>query len=641
MNQSTQQIIFVRDTQPLVNCDVRLAGSNDPAWKTDDEGRLDMKLEPGTHKVEVLSDEGWVAQDIHINDARNSLLVVQLNVRDTVASVPGGPKNTQAFAAQFQALEDRYDVESVLGRGGMGVVVKAYDKTLERHVAMKMLSESLRENEEAQRIFLIEARQVAKLRHPNLVGVHDVTSIDGVALMIFEFVDGKEVEQIYNEQGPLSETQVRNIAHQLGEALEYLHDQGVIHRDIKPSNMMLKSDGTLKIIDFGLARSLEQINIRGTQVRGTPAYMAPEQIEGKHLGYATDLYQAGVSLFELLTGRLPFDEEGITYAHLFEDAPPIEDFLPGISADIALVINMCLRKDPLARPASAAALAGLGTSTSAYLTREDLPAVALYDQTASIPISSLTGGNPAVAPSGGSTTRFGVAIALLATLILLSVAVIFVLLQSPEPKATPKEVVVASAPDEEPKATSTAVTIDETADDAASASASETTSEAVKTAKRASNAQVVAEPDEPVAKKTPSTTPSSTRPVKRAPVATPDRGAKKPIKQVESKALGAKQAEDSSSKDSKDVDTGKPLPPGVDPPKAPIAPVPARPEPRPLPNPLVVTRPVEAVPIISKSGIATTTTETKKKPTKIKKDPVVRSKVVPKIKKEKAPPRSF
>lgn len=639
MNQPTQKIIFVRDTQPLVNCDVRLSGDTDSSWTTDAEGRLDVMLEPGMHTVEVFSDDQWVSQEINVNDSRSSLLVVQLNVRDTLINSPGSPHNTQPFAAQFEALEGRYDVEGIIGRGGMGVVVKAYDKTLERHVAMKMLSESLRDNEEAQRIFLVEARQVAKLRHPNLVGVHDVTSIDGVALMVFEFVDGKEVEQVLKEQGPLSEEQVRNISHQLGNALEYLHNQGVIHRDIKPSNMMIKEDGTLKIIDFGLARSLEQIAVRGTQVRGTPAYMAPEQIEGKHLGYATDLYQAGVSLFELLTGRLPFEEEGITYAHLFKDAPPIEEFLPDISPDIAQLINMCLRKDPLTRPASAGSLAALGTPAPA-LTLDGLPGVAPnYDPTAAIAVPAQPSEQP-ITPPAKSNARLGLALVTIAGLILISVGVIFALIKTSDPVVDPNPVVAVNTPEasaKDPQLTTTPVApTPTTIDDDARTKADV----AISTAKRISAAQRASQDGKTEVTEPPSALTTGVPKQAKSPVATKntDRGAKKPVARVTPRASGSKQPGEESSSAGSDVKSAqKPVPPGVESPAVPAVPEPVRPEPRPVPDPLLVVKPGTATPVLTKSGIATT--KTKRRDTRL--DPVPRIKVVPKIKRPKAPPRSF
>ena len=645
MKQPTQKIIFVRDTQPLVHCDVRLSGASEVTWKTDDEGRLDMALEPGLHTVEVLSDEGWMSQEIQINDSRSSLLVVQLNVRDTEMGNPSGAHNTLPFAAQFAALEERYDVESIIGRGGMGVVVKAYDKTLERHVAMKMLSESLRDNVEAQRIFLIEARQVAKLRHPNLVGVHDVTSIDGVALMIFEFVDGKEVEQVLKEQGPLPEGQVRKIAHQLGLALEYLHNQGVIHRDIKPSNMMIKDDGTLKIIDFGLARSLEQINVRGTQVRGTPAYMAPEQIEGKHLGYATDLYQAGVSLFELLTGRLPFEEEGITYAHLFKDAPPIEEFLPGVAPDIAELINACLRKDPMTRPASAASMAALGTPSAPSQTRDDLPAVVTpWEQTAVIAVPPEKPNTSGSFPATKSNAKLGVMLAMIAALILVSVGVIFVMLNKPTPgmpaAEQPEAALAAKAASTPPAAAAPEETdpTPEAAPPVLKEEAQQTATEAIDTAKRLSASSA---PEPQTDEEAP--TPSSTRPVVKASsksTSSKRRSAKKPSTDAVVKAVGAKKSKSAASSKAAQDEQGKPLPPGLDPPAAPAAPVPARPEPRPLPDPLLVTTPKGTLPVLRKSGISTTAQKKTKTVKKTTKAPA-RVRVVPKIKKQKAPPRSF
>jgi serine/threonine-protein kinase len=351
MSAEPTSLMFVVGSQPLAGARVRLAGDPGRAWVTDDEGRIEATLGRGVHRFEVASEGGWVDHEVDTS-SRSSLLVVHVSGRPTPASVA---RTTEGgfLAAQIEAMGERYVFERMLGRGGMGVVVKARDTVLERAVAMKALSEELRDNAEAQRVFLSEARALATLRHPNLVAVHDVTSISGIALMVFEFVDGENLERRVGKGIRLTERELVDVARQLAQALEYLHGRGVIHRDLKPANLILKPSGELKVIDFGLARSLEDIYAKGTRVRGTPAYMSPEQIQGADLSPASDLYQFGITLYELATGELPFPAGDMGYAHVHMTPPPVSERAPDLHPDLAALIDRCLAKSPEDRPAAA------------------------------------------------------------------------------------------------------------------------------------------------------------------------------------------------------------------------------------------------------------------------------------------------
>jgi serine/threonine-protein kinase len=351
MSAEPTSLMFVVGSQPLAGARVRLAGDPGRAWVTDDEGRIKATLGRGVHRFEVASEGGWVDHEVDTS-SRSSLLVVHVSGRPTPASVA---RTTEGgfLAAQIEAMGERYVFERMLGRGGMGVVVKARDTVLERAVAMKALSEELRDNAEAQRVFLSEARALATLRHPNLVAVHDVTSISGIALMVFEFVDGENLERRVGKGIRLTERELVDVARQLAQALEYLHGRGVIHRDLKPANLILKPSGELKVIDFGLARSLEDIYAKGTRVRGTPAYMSPEQIQGADLSPASDIYQFGITLYELSTGELPFPAGDMGYAHVHMTPPPVSERAPDLHPDLAALIDRCLAKSPEDRPAAA------------------------------------------------------------------------------------------------------------------------------------------------------------------------------------------------------------------------------------------------------------------------------------------------
>ena len=354
-------LMFVQDSEPLAGRKVRwVAGGKEVSCVSDGDGKIEVELGAGTYNFEV-GDEDAIAKKVEIRDSGAHLLIVQMGRTS-------GPNTEDGIYAHYiTKLGERYSFDSILGRGGMGVVIKAQDNVLHRPVAIKLLNEELRHNEEAQRIFLTEARSLATLSHPNLVGVHDVVTFENHVVMISEFVQGKSLEERLKAKGPMSQKVVVRVGIQLAQALAYMHKQGMIHRDIKPANMMVQKDGNLKVIDFGLARSLEDIANKGTRLRGTPAYMAPEQLVGDALTGSLDLYQTGVTLYELLTGTLPFQGGDITFAHVHREPDPIETHLPTINPNLGRLIMQCLAKDPKQRPASAELLAQDLTMIAAHI----------------------------------------------------------------------------------------------------------------------------------------------------------------------------------------------------------------------------------------------------------------------------------
>jgi serine/threonine-protein kinase len=184
---------------------------------------------------------------------------------------------SESYNAQAEALQERYDIKARLGTGGTAVVVKAEATVLDRTVAINILSKDLAEYEASREISTKESRSLATLSHPHLVSVFDVVENARRPLMITEYVNGLTVEKLIQSDQVIPQSSVLRIAVQLSRAVEYLHSEGVVHRDIKPGNIMLTEEGQLKIIDFGLARSLQYLADKTTRVRGTPAYMAPEQ----------------------------------------------------------------------------------------------------------------------------------------------------------------------------------------------------------------------------------------------------------------------------------------------------------------------------------------------------------------------------
>ena len=367
--------MFVSDSEPLSGVPVRLSGGDD-LFVTDDEGKVELDLDLGTHTFEVQIGEEWVERTVH-RQGHAPLFVV--NVSSSNQPNVSTLNTLQIDLANL--VGDRYVFETVLGRGGMGVVVKAIDRMLNRPVAIKMLSDELRENEEAQQIFLVEARNLATLSHPNLVAIHDILNVGGRVLMVFEYVLGENVEKKIKKNGRLDQKEVLRIAIQLTRCVSYLHEHDLIHRDLKPANIIMQADGTLKLIDFGLARSLNELYIRGTRVRGTPAYMAPEQIQGIHLTTATDLYQIGISMYEMLTAKLPFATGDMAYAHVHLDAPPMREKFGDIDEELEALVLQCLSKNAKNRPASAEALLEALQGVYARLANRESNPIPLRDPT--------------------------------------------------------------------------------------------------------------------------------------------------------------------------------------------------------------------------------------------------------------------
>jgi tetratricopeptide (TPR) repeat protein len=244
------------------------------------------------------------------------------------------------------ARPTRYKVLSELGRGGMGIVYKAHDTVLDRAVALKVLPEQLRENAQALQNFLREAKSAAKLNHPNIVTVFDAGEQDGRYYIAMEYVDGTTLKDVIKKKGPIAPGGVLNVLLQMCEALGYAHENKVVHRDVKTANTMWTKDRKAKIMDFGLAKVVEEVRNHTTIVSGTPYYMSPEQTLGKNVDHRTDIYSLGVSIFEMATGTVPFREGNIPYHHVHTPPPDPREINPEIPGLIAQIIAKCMAKDP-------------------------------------------------------------------------------------------------------------------------------------------------------------------------------------------------------------------------------------------------------------------------------------------------------
>ena len=253
----------------------------------------------------------------------------------------------------------RYKIEEQIGIGGMGIVYRACDETLGREVALKVIAPHLMQQEEARKRFQREAQAVAGLTHPNIVTVYDFAEDKDAhtVCLVMELLHGASLRQ---RMADANRPAFSDVAIQMCRALEAAHGKGILHRDIKPENIFVCGDGTLKLMDFGLARLLgASSNTQTSAVAGTVSYMAPELLRGEKLDERTDLYSLGVLLYEYLSGSTPFaaDNPGtVLLKHLTEAPPPLRDRLLTLPVEIENIVMRLLAKDPAMRYASASAL---------------------------------------------------------------------------------------------------------------------------------------------------------------------------------------------------------------------------------------------------------------------------------------------
>jgi serine/threonine-protein kinase len=247
----------------------------------------------------------------------------------------------------------RFKIIEELGRGGMAVVYKAYDPNINRPLAIKVLLEERCANKEYRSRFLAEAKAAGLLSHPNIVTIFDIGEVNDRPYIAMELLEGEPLDEYMKSTPNRSLRDDLGIGIQLAKALHYAHSKGVVHRDIKPSNIIrVKGSNNVKITDFGIARVEDPDMTRQTQmgeVLGTPQYMSPEQALGRKVDARSDLYSVGVVLYQLLTGKKPF--EGGTIATLLlqittTEPPPIDAVVPGIPKSVKLIVERLLRKDP-------------------------------------------------------------------------------------------------------------------------------------------------------------------------------------------------------------------------------------------------------------------------------------------------------
>ena len=254
-----------------------------------------------------------------------------------------------------ELIAGRYELEKLVGSGGMSNVFRAHDRLLERTVALKILHEQFTRDDDYVERFRREARAVAKLAHPNIVTVIDRGEQDGRQFIVFEYVDGPNLKDL-TRNGPLEVRDAIGLTLQVARALSFAHDRGLVHRDVKPQNVLLNEDGQAKVTDFGIARSLDVQGVTQTgTVLGTSDYIAPEQARGQKVDPKTDIYSLGAVLYELLVGEVPFSGDNfvaVAMRHVNEPVPSVLDARPDCPARLDFAIQRAMAKDPDDRFAS-------------------------------------------------------------------------------------------------------------------------------------------------------------------------------------------------------------------------------------------------------------------------------------------------
>ncbi len=266
----------------------------------------------------------------------------------------GSPKS---MAELTNRRIDHYNIEALIGQGGIASVYRAYDERFKRQVALKILNRREQDIELVRERFAQEGQIIAALEHHAIVPVYDFGEYDGRPFIVMRLMGGGSLQDRL-EAGRLTLPKIAGIYERIASALDRAHDQGIIHRDIKPANILFDSDRVAFLADFGMAR-FSDLTLSG-MIIGSPHYMSPEQAQGRPLDRRSDIYQLGVVLYELIAGRVPFDGESIEavlYQHVHEAPPPIRPLAPDLPSEIEWLIEDVLAKDPLDRPVTAGELA--------------------------------------------------------------------------------------------------------------------------------------------------------------------------------------------------------------------------------------------------------------------------------------------
>ena len=261
-------------------------------------------------------------------------------------------------------LDGRYEMNELIGVGGMAYVYKAYDCIDDRTVAVKILRDEFLTNEEFTRRFRNESKAIAILNHPNIVKVLDVGFGERLQYIVMEYIDGITLKEYLDQRKDIRWKEAVHFTVQILRALQHAHDKGIVHRDIKPQNIMLLSDGTIKVTDFGIARlsrTAVRATVEGEKAIGSVHYISPEQARGEITDEKADLYSVGVALYEMLTGKLPFEADNavsVAIMQMQNEATPPHEINPDIPEGLEQITMRAMQKDLTKRYQSAAEMLG-------------------------------------------------------------------------------------------------------------------------------------------------------------------------------------------------------------------------------------------------------------------------------------------
>lgn len=322
------------------------------------------------HAMEFLSSDDWNVDDDFQSTERPTQIQIETDGEPRPAVVP----LTFLDDARHPELLGRlgkYDIESVIGQGGMGVVLKGFDPDLNRPVAIKVMAPWLATSGTARKRFAREAQAAAAVVHEHVVAIHGIETDSELPYLVMEFVGGESLQQYIDRNGPLETNEILRIATQVASGLAAAHEQGLVHRDVKPANILLHSHiGRVQITDFGLARAADDAAMTFSGIiAGTPQYMSPEQASGHGIDVRSDLFSLGSTIYLMATGRLPFRASGpmAVLNQICNDTPdPIRGLNPEISQHLSDIVSRLLVKDPDQRFQSAEDVEAATRSYLAY-----------------------------------------------------------------------------------------------------------------------------------------------------------------------------------------------------------------------------------------------------------------------------------
>ena len=258
-----------------------------------------------------------------------------------------------------QMLDGRYEIQELIGEGGMAIVYRALDHRLNRNVAVKILRDEMAQDEEFKRRFCAESHAVAMLSNPNIVSVYDVSHSDLLEYIVMELVDGITLKQYMDKKGALAWNEALYFTRQISRALAHAHERGLIHRDIKPHNIMLLKDGTIKVADFGIAALDNEVHESNGQAIGSIHYIAPEQARGESPDSRSDIYSLGVVMYEMLTGEKPYTGDSlgeIAVKHMNAEPTPPHELVPDVPQELERIALKAMEADIDSRYQSASEL---------------------------------------------------------------------------------------------------------------------------------------------------------------------------------------------------------------------------------------------------------------------------------------------